>query len=203
MNTNLNTIVKRGDIYLVDLGKENKVGSEQTGIRPVIIVQNEIGNRFSPTVIVATITSQTQKKRMPTQVLIGKESGLLTNSMAMMEQLLVISKERLGKYIGTAPNNIMEEIDKALKVSLELEKIERKEIQEAKRKAKLIEDMDNVIKSWLDMGRDVSEIYDFISERQARINDLKRYCENFQLAYTDYYAVSMDMKKEQQIKIAV
>ena len=63
--------------------------------------------------------------------------------------------------------------------------------------------MDNVIKAWLDMGRDVSEIYDFISERQARINDLKRYCENFQLAYTDYYAVSMDMKKEQQIKIAV
>ena len=118
MNTNLNTIVKRGDIYLVDLGKENKVGSEQTGIRPVIIVQNEIGNKFSPTVIVATITSQTQKKRMPTQVLIGKESGLLTNSMAMMEQLLVISKERLGKYIGTAPNNIMEEIDKALKYHL-------------------------------------------------------------------------------------
>ena len=71
MNTNLNTIVKRGDIYLVDLGKENKVGSEQTGIRPVIIVQNEIGNKFSPTVIFATITSQTQKKRMPTQVLIG------------------------------------------------------------------------------------------------------------------------------------
>ena len=202
MNTNLNTIVKRGEVYLVDLGKENKVGSEQTGIRPVIIVQNEIGNKFSPTIIVATITSQTQKKRMPTQVLIGKESGLLTNSMAMMEQLLVISKERLGKHIGTAPNNIMEEIDKALKVSLELEKIERKEIQEAKRKAKLIEDMDNVIKAWLDMSRDVSEIYDFISERQARVNDLKSYCENFQLLYTNYYAASIDTMK-QEMEIAV
>ena len=78
-----------------------------------------------------------------------------------------------------------------------------RQIKVAKDKAKLIEDMDTVIKTCLDMGRDVSEIYDFISERQARINDLKRYCENFQLAYTDYYAVSMDMKKEQQIKIAV
>ena len=202
MNTNLNTIVKRGEVYLVDLGKENKIGSEQTGIRPVIIVQNEIGNKFSPTVIVSTITSQTQKKIMPTQVLIEKESGLLTNSMAMMEQLLVISKERLGKYIGIAPNNIMEEIDKALKVSLELEKIERKEIQEAKRKAKLIEDMDNVIKAWLDMSRDVSEIYDFISERQARVNDLKSYCENFQLLYTNYYASTIDtMKKEMEIAV--
>ena len=89
----------RGDMYYANLGKG--VGSEQEGYRPVVIIQNNVGNRFSPTVIIAAITSKVGvKPRLPTHYFIDSEDGLELPSVILMEQLRTIDKHRLGKYIG-------------------------------------------------------------------------------------------------------
>ena len=88
---------KRREIYFADLGVNN--GSEQGGVRPVLIIQNDIGNKYSPTVIVACITSKINKAKLPTHIEIGKESGLLHNSLVLMEQIKTIDKKRLKNYI--------------------------------------------------------------------------------------------------------
>ncbi|ARE60606.1 type II toxin-antitoxin system PemK/MazF family toxin [Acutalibacter muris] len=89
----------RGDMYYANLGKG--VGSEQEGYRPVVIIQNNVGNRFSPTVIIAAITSKVGvKPRLPTHYFIDSEDGLEQPSVILMEQLHTIDKHRLGKYIG-------------------------------------------------------------------------------------------------------
>lgn len=89
----------RGDMYYANLGKG--VGSEQEGYRPVVIIQNNVGNRFSPTVIIAAITSKVGvKPRLPTHYFIDSEDGLEQPSVILMEQLRTIDKHRLGKYIG-------------------------------------------------------------------------------------------------------
>lgn len=113
----------RGDIYYADLS--GTVGCEQGGIRPVIILQNDIGNIFSPTTIVAPITSQ-PKKRLPTHVFLhkGKQLGLKLNSHISMEQIRTIDKTRLKEYIGSADEKIMKYIDNAILVSFGL--LERK-----------------------------------------------------------------------------
>lgn len=184
---NLNFAVSRGDIYLVDLGRDNKIGSEQAGVRPVVVVQNEIGNRFSPTVIVATITSQTQKKKLPTQVLVGMECGLLKPSMVMCEQTFTLAKQRLNKKIGTVTEEIMTYIDEALSVSLELKKPESREITIAKEKANSILELDKFVKMWLDKGKPIEAIYDFIEDRRIKLKDLERYCRDFNLDSNEYY----------------
>ena len=109
--------IKRGQIYYADLSPV--VGSEQGGIRPVLIVSNDIGNNKSPVVIVAPITSVIGKKKLPTQILIGTESGLKVLSMAMCEQLRTIDKRRLSfGCVGTVPPWLMKAVNKALKISV-------------------------------------------------------------------------------------
>lgn len=184
---NLNFTVNRGDIYLVDLGRDNKIGSEQAGVRPVVIIQNDVGNTFSPTVIVATITSQTHKKKLPTQVLLGEDCGLLKPSMVMCEQTFTISKERLGKKIGTVTEEIMTYIDEALSISLELKKPESREVTIAKEKANSILELDKFVQMWLDKGKPIEAIYDFIEDRRIKLKDLERYCRDFNLNSNEYY----------------
>ena len=111
-------MVKRGDIYFTTLG--DGVGSEQAGRRPVIIVQNDLGNLYSNTVIVVPVTSA-GKKPMPTHVKLGREYGLFRESIALAEQIMTFDKRRLGEYIGTIDEMKMMEINKALSVSLGLE----------------------------------------------------------------------------------
>ncbi|MED4311801.1 type II toxin-antitoxin system PemK/MazF family toxin [Heyndrickxia coagulans] len=112
-------IVKRGDVYFADLSPV--VGSEQGGVRPVLILQNDIGNRFSPTVIVAAITAQIQKAKLPTHVEIdAKRYGLERDSVILLEQIRTIDKQRLTDKITHLDEEVMEKIDDALKISLGL-----------------------------------------------------------------------------------
>lgn len=110
--------IKRGQIWYADLSPAR--GSEQGGVRPVVIISNNTGNAVSPVVIVAPITSAVSKKKLPTQVLIGTESGLKELSMVMCEQIRTIDKSRIiiSEPFGKAKLYIMTAIDKAIKVSL-------------------------------------------------------------------------------------
>lgn len=111
--------VKRGDIYYADLSPV--VGSEQGGVRPVLIVQNDVGNKYSPTVIAAAITSQQEKSRMPTHINVNGDScGLSKDSVVLLEQVRTIDKQRLKERMGNLSNSDMSKIDKALTVSFGL-----------------------------------------------------------------------------------
>ena len=111
--------LKRGDIYYADL--RPVVGSEQGGIRPVLIVQNDVGNRFSPTVIAAAITSQKDKARLPTHIqLHSTGSGLARDSIVLLEQIRTIDKKRLKEHMGRLDDQSMNRVDQALEISFGL-----------------------------------------------------------------------------------
>lgn len=111
--------IKRGDIYYADLSPV--VGSEQGGIRPVLIVQNDVGNRYSPTVIAAAITSRLSKSKLPTHIPIEAQgSGLSKDSVVLLEQIRTIDKRRLREKMGSVDYRAMKEINKALSVSFGL-----------------------------------------------------------------------------------
>ncbi len=111
--------IKRGDIYYADLSPV--IGSEQGGVRPVLIVQNNMGNRYSPTVIAAAITSQQSKANIPTHILIESEaSGLQKNSVVLLEQVRTIDKKRLREKMGSINPSTMSRIDEAISISMGL-----------------------------------------------------------------------------------
>ena len=113
-------IVKRGDLFYADLSPV--VGSEQGGIRPVLVVQNDVGNKYSPTIIAAAVTSQINKAKMPTHIEISaKKYGLVKDSVILMEQIRTIDKKRLKEKIGHADDELMQRVNKALSVSFALE----------------------------------------------------------------------------------
>ncbi|MGF2614271.1 type II toxin-antitoxin system PemK/MazF family toxin [Rossellomorea vietnamensis] len=112
-------IVKRGDVFFADLSPV--VGSEQGGVRPVLVIQNDIGNRFSPTVIVAAITAQIQKAKLPTHVEIdAKRYGFERDSVILLEQIRTIDKQRLTDKITHLDDEMMEKVDDALQISVGL-----------------------------------------------------------------------------------
>lgn len=111
--------VLRGEIYYADLSPV--VGSEQGGVRPVLIVQNDIGNKYSPTVIAAAITSQHEKSKLPTHIeLSAQNCGLQKNSIVLLEQIRTIDKKRLKEKMGRLDDAAMNKIDTALSVSFGL-----------------------------------------------------------------------------------
>ena len=111
--------VKRGDVFYAEL--DPVIGSEQGGVRPVLIIQNDVGNQHSPTTIVAAITGQLTKAKLPTHVdLAGRENGLAKNSVVLVEQVRTIDKTRLKEYICTLEKQIMEQVDQALLISMGL-----------------------------------------------------------------------------------
>ncbi len=113
----LDLVVKKGDLYFADLSPV--VGSEQGGVRPVLVVQNDVGNKYSPTIIVAAVTSQINKAKLPTHVeLRASDGGLSKNSVVLLEQLRTIDKRRLKEHIGTLSETQMPTVDQALSVSL-------------------------------------------------------------------------------------
>jgi mRNA interferase MazF len=112
-------VIKRGDIYYADLSPV--VGSEQGGIRPVLIVQNDTGNKYSPTVIAAAITSQINKAKLPTHIEISaQEYGLMKDSVILLEQIRTIDKQRLREKIGHLDDELMERVNDALSISFGL-----------------------------------------------------------------------------------
>lgn len=110
--------IVRGAIFYADLNPV--VGSEQNGIRPVLVVQNDIGNKFSSTIIVAPISTK-KKLNLPTHILIKSVNDLQNNSIIMLEQIRVIDKKRLQEYVCMLPKSDMKEVEKAMLISLGLE----------------------------------------------------------------------------------
>ena len=119
--------IKRGDIYYADLNPV--IGSEQGGKRPVLIISNDIGNKHSPTVIVAAITGKTQTKaKLPTHTEVKNVEGLDRDSVILLEQIRTIDKQRLRNQIGKIPDNAMARVDKALAISVALEKMKATDV---------------------------------------------------------------------------
>ena len=115
----MTTIVKRGDIFYADLSPV--IGSEQGGIRPVIVIQNDVGNKYSPTVIVAAITSQINKAKLPTHVEISSEEyGLNKDSVVLLEQIRTVDKKRLKEKIGCMTKDDIAKVNEALLISLDM-----------------------------------------------------------------------------------
>ena len=113
------TTIKRGDIYYADLSPV--VGSEQGGVRPVLIIQNDVGNRYSPTIICAAITSQINKAKLPTHIEIdSKDYTLVRDSVVLLEQVRTVDKKRLKEKICRLDDDLMDKVDKALLVSFGL-----------------------------------------------------------------------------------
>ena len=112
-------LIRRGDIYYADLSPV--VGSEQGGVRPVLIVQNDVGNKYSPTVIAAAITSQTGKSRLPTHIEVYADKfGLAKDSVILLEQIRTIDKHRLKERMGHLDENVMQQVNDAITVSFGL-----------------------------------------------------------------------------------
>lgn len=111
--------IQRGDIYYADL--RPVIGSEQDGVRPVLIIQNDIGNHYSPTVIAAAITSRKMKARLPTHVCVGEVPGLYPDSTILLEQIRTLDKSRLLAYVGKAPQDTLREAERALRISIGIE----------------------------------------------------------------------------------
>lgn len=113
-------VVKRGEIYWVDLGTGR--GSERRGFRPVLVIQNEVGNRYSPTTIVAALTTRVAKRQLPTHVELREgEGGLDESGLVLCEQLRTLAKERLGRRAGQLSTLRMGEVNEALEISLDLD----------------------------------------------------------------------------------
>ncbi len=112
--------VKRGDLFYADLNPV--VGSEQGGIRPVVVIQNDVGNKYSPTIIVAAVTAQENKAKLPTHVEVdSSELGLPKNSTILLEQIRTIDKKRLKEKIGSFEHKTMRKVENAMKISLALD----------------------------------------------------------------------------------
>lgn len=196
----MSTIIKRGQIYLVKF--ENGVGSEQNGIRPIVVVSNNLANKYSPVVLVSPITSKFSKKPIPTHVTLNyKECGLLTESQVLCEQIYSVDKTRLGNYIGIATDKDIEELNRALEVSIEIGSAERmfdynsRQIKIAKEK---VEDIVSIEKTITKLNRKKvpSElIEDLLNERELKLKDLEMYCDNYKLNYRDFYKVELSVKK--------
>lgn len=113
-------VIRRGDIYYADL--RPVIGSEQGGVRPVLVIQNDIGNKHSPTVICAAITSKMNKAKLPTHVELNtRRCAMVKDSVILLEQLRTIDKQRLKEKICHIDGELLREVDRALKVSLELD----------------------------------------------------------------------------------
>ena len=130
-----NWVYRRGDIYCADL--DPVVGSEQGGIRPVIVIQNDTGNRYSPTLIVATVTTKIRKKEnMPTHLLIRDNPAFKEASVVQLEQIRTIDKRRIDNYLGKVTPREMVEIEKALSVSLAMEQLKKRSTKHKPKKEK-------------------------------------------------------------------
>ena len=124
-----NWIYRRGDVYLANL--DPYIGSEQGGTRPVVVLQNDVGNRYAPTLIVATVTSRTEKKRyQPTHVLIAHNTAFEKPSVVQLEQIFTIDKSRIQRFLGQTTRREMRRIEEALLNSLEINEWDRRNADE-------------------------------------------------------------------------
>lgn len=183
--------IKRGDIHWVDFGETN--GSEQGGIRPAIIIQNNVGNKYSPTVIVCPISSEIKKKELPTHVCLDKWRiyGLTKPSQVITEQIRTRDKSQLGDYIGFVDSDTMDKIDRAIEISVQVgsakESVYSRELKVIKDKVEEIEDLDKFIKMWFTKNDDTDRIKGYLLDRELAIKDLELYADKYNLNYREFY----------------
>lgn len=174
-NTKNNFEYKRGQIFFSEL--EGTKFSEQGGVRPVVIIQNDIGNKYSPTIIVAPVTSQMTKAKLPTHVEVNN-SVLDRNSIILTEQLRTIDKRRLRKYIGVASQETMDKVNKALLISLELDqdRDRKHQLDLINKQLEEIKGLDIFICRWISKGGALNSIKEDVMELNIRIKELSEKC---------------------------
>lgn len=182
--------IKRGQLFFADLGADNIVGSEQRGQRPVIVLSNDVGNTFSPTVEVAIITSQLSKAKLPTHVEIDTRCGLLQDSVILIEQKRTIDKKRLVAYIGAIDDELTKKVNKAIEVSLAVghkaktSRVERL-INEKIFDIHSIEMTIKVLEERKMLSEDMfQKLY---TERGTKLDILEKFCKINDKNYLDYY----------------
>lgn len=196
----LENVVKRGDIVLCDLGFGE--GSEQSGIRPCVVIQNDKGNRYSTTLIVAAITSSSSKAKMPTHIEIDEKCGLDKASVILCEQIRTIDKNRVKKFIGSVNRDVREKIDKALMVSVEVFKNGELAVKEQAVKVKSIEE---TLISIYDICNDKDTIEKIIFTYKIEYQLLENMCKKYRLYMKYYYNKSEQiesiLKEEERNKV--
>lgn len=183
--------VRRGDIYWFDFGMTK--GSEQGGVRPAVVIQNNVGNRYSPTIIVSIISSEIKKNELPTHVYINEyeKCGLKRPSQVMAEQVKTVDKSKIGDYIGSLNKATMDKINKAIEISVQVgsanDYVEPREVKETKRKAREIEEIDQFLRMWFSKNNDMTRVQEYIKDREIMIKDLELYAKNYGLDYRNFY----------------
>lgn len=181
--TRRQTIYRRGQIFNADMGVN--IGSEQSGFRPVVIIQNDIGNKYSPTVIVASITSKI-KNNMPTHIELVDKDGLDKDSVVMLEQLRTIDKRRLRRYIGMLNDEEMTQVKKCLNISLALEetKLNQRQQKEFQHIRNELERIDNIICWWIGRGGNLTSIPTEMTEFNLRFKEFNYWVNKYNLSET-------------------
>ena len=184
----INSILKRGDVVLCDLGLGE--GSEQSGLRPCVIIQNNVGNKYSPTVIVATITSSTTKAKLPTHIEIDERSGLDKPSVILCEQIRTIDKNRIRKFIGSIPRDVREKINTSLIASMEI--FRKGEIEIINQSSRVSAQEDMIIRC---SHIDGNSLEVMINMYRNELITLENMCRLNRLYIENYYNKSEEMEK--------
>lgn len=179
-------VIKRGMVFYVDLGHENKEGSEQKGTRPCVVVQNDIGNKYSPTVIISLVTSKLNKKQLPTHVMLN-EKFLPMDSMIMTEQTMTVDKARLRDYFGMVNAETQSNIDRAMAISVGLHTREKDIADE---KLDYIKGLESFIMRWIMKGEQIKKVQEEICELRNRIEEYNRFCKVYGI--NDKYCDNID-----------
>ncbi len=187
---NVKKFIRRGDIVLCDLGVGE--GSEQNGIRPCVVIQNDLGNKYSPTIIIATITSSTTKAKLPTHIEVDEKCGLDKKSVILCEQLRTIDKSRVIKYIGSVTRFIREKINDALITSLEIFKAGELKVRD---KVTMLKTKESMILELINEGVAEKFIYRIVEQYKEELAELKDICEKNRLYFDNYYKANYDMEK--------
>lgn len=173
---------ERGQVYWIDLGEDTK-GSEQNGFRPCVIVSNDMGNKYSTTLIVAILSSKIHKAKLPTHILLKKAEykWLKKDSFIAMEQLRTIDKVRVSGYIGSINNDIF---NKALEISLGLKntKCNTRLYKAAEIKINYLKELKTFINMWISKGRSVNLIEEEVEEYVFKLNELYSFLNDNKLA---------------------
>lgn len=187
---NKGMLIKRGMVFLLDMTGMGAIGSEQgesvkgNSLRPCVVIQNDIGNRFSPTVVVALITSKMTKANIPTHVRLDKEIGLDVNSIAMLEQIKTVDKQRLVKFCCKLDREKMAEIDRAMKISLgQLNLREENVLKQVEEVKYLMRNIDDLIDDYYSSKEQIRQR---IIRLNCEYNKLKRICEENNLYVSNY-----------------
>ena len=196
-------MIKRGDIFWINFGDGNVVGSEQAkDLRPAIVISNDTGNKFSPIIIVALITGQLSKAKLPVHVEIGSSCGLPKDSLILCEQIKSVDKQRIDSFVCHVNQNILNKVDKSIEISLSTGESKyytmSREEQTANMKAQQIHSADNALRELIQENESLKLIDKYTNKRANKINELKEYCKLNGLDYTRFYSmVTTDTRAKQ------